>query len=75
MPKLQFFHRELGVALFKTGELAESKKELDQALTLDPKMPEPIIRNFLFQFLIDRQHTPDRLCVQWPVGFSAVGAT
>jgi hypothetical protein len=31
-------------------------------------------RNFLFRFLTDRQHTPDHLCVQWPVGFSMLGS-
>jgi hypothetical protein len=34
----------------------------------------PLIRNFFFQFLTDRQHTPDRPCVQWPVGFSTLGS-
>jgi Tfp pilus assembly protein PilF len=31
------YHRELGVVLLKSGHLAQSKKELDQAITLDPK--------------------------------------
>jgi tetratricopeptide (TPR) repeat protein len=34
-PNTALYHRELGVSLFKDGNLGESKRELDEALTLD----------------------------------------
>lgn len=38
-PKSALFHRELGLVLLKLGELTASKKELKQALSIDPKQP------------------------------------
>jgi tetratricopeptide (TPR) repeat protein len=39
-PDGALYHRELGVTLFKLGKLEESRRELDDALTRDPKAGE-----------------------------------
>lgn len=36
-PQEALFHRELGMVLFKDGHAAESKKQLDEALAINPK--------------------------------------
>jgi tetratricopeptide (TPR) repeat protein len=38
-PDKSIYHREFGAILFQRGQLAESKNELDLAISLDPKAP------------------------------------